>query len=279
LLEKTIESVLKQAFQDFELIVVDDGSTDDTYKVLKRYGERLRSFRQENGGPSAARNFGIQQAQASWISIQDSDDIAAPDHLETLYSFVEKNPQFGVVFANGGYLDDPGAKGKRIIPKNQSKRLAKKGVHLGDLFNKSIFRLQAAFLSKSAFLDIGGLDLDLRICHDLDLALRLFMRYPVAYVDKVVFFYRRHQGNIGRDQKLRLLENIRVIDKLVREFPNAIEVLGRRNINRRKAYRYYRLAKSYWSTGEKSAARDAITQAVLNRPLFLKYHLYRFWWH
>lgn len=278
LLKETIESVLKQTFRDFELIVVDDGSTDDTEQLLRSYGDRLRFFHQENRGPSTARNLGVSLAQASWISIQDSDDICAPNHLETLYRFVEKNPDVGMVFANGAYLDDPGPQGKTIISRAKSKRLAEKGVQLADLFNTSIVRLQAALLSKKAFLAVGGLDEQLRIAMDLDLAFRLFMRFTVAYLDRVVFFYRRHPGNIGRNQELRLLENLQVIEKLLREFPSAGQILGQPHINRRKAYRYYRLAKSRWKAGDAGGAKEALGQAIFLRPFFLKYRFYQLLW-
>ena len=104
------------------------------------------------------------------------------------------------------------------------------------------------------------------------------MRFPVAYLDKVVFFYRRHEGNIGRNQELRLLENIRVIEKLIQEFPSATQILGPKMINRRKAYRYYRLAKTRWRNGAKSAATETLREAILLRPRFLKYRLYRVLW-
>lgn len=178
-----------------------------------------------------------------------------------------------MVFANGAYIDDPG--GKTIIPQEKSRRLAEKGVELQDLFSTSIVRLQAALLSKEALLAVGGLDENLRIAMDLDLAFRFFMRFPVAYIDKVIFFYRRHEGNIGRNQELRLLENLRVMEKLVQEFPSAIQILGRQSINRRRAYRYYRLSKSRWKAGEKDRAREALRQAILLRPFFLKYRLYQ----
>jgi hypothetical protein len=110
---------------------------------------------------------------------------------------------------------------------------------------------------------------------DLDLGFRFFMCSPVAYLDEVVFSYRRHEGNIGRNQELRLLENLRVIEKLVQDFPSAKEILGRERIDRRKAYRYYRLAKSRWKAGEKDGARNALRQAVFLRPFFLKYRLYQ----
>jgi glycosyltransferase involved in cell wall biosynthesis len=258
--------------QDFELIVVDDGSTDDTEKALKSYGDRLRYFHQENRGPSAARNLGVYHARASWISIQDSDDICAPNHLETLFGFAEKNPDCGMIFANGSYLDDPGPKGKTIIRREKSNGWPK-GRGLAT-FSAQYRTSPAALLSKQALLASADWTRHADL-YGSDLGFRFFMRFPVAYLDEVVFFYRRHEGNIGRNQELRLLENLRVIEKLVQDFPSATKILGRKQIDRRKAYRYYRLAKSRWKAGEKDGARNALKQAVFLRPFFLKYRLYQ----
>lgn len=104
------------------------------------------------------------------------------------------------------------------------------------------------------------------------------MRYPVAYLDEVVFFYRKHEGNIGRNQELRLLENIRIMEKLLREFPEAKSLLGERRVACRMAYRYYRLAKGRWKNGDRVGARDALQHAIALRPFALKYHLYRLRW-
>lgn len=113
---------------------------------------------------------------------------------------------------------------------------------------------------------------------DLDISFRLFMRFPVVYLDQVVFFYRRHEGNIGRNQELRLLENLRVIEKLLEAHPNARQILGPKLIDRRRAYRYYRLAKTRRHSGAHSAADDALRQAISLRPQFVKYRLYRLLW-
>ncbi len=277
-LPETIDSVLGQRFRDFEPIVVNDGSTDETQQVLKPYGDRVRYFYQENSGPSAARNLGVRHARGEWIAIQDSDDLSAPEHLESLFAFAEKNPDCGMVFANGAYLGGPEHNRATIIPKDKSRRLARQGVRLLDLFEKSIVRLQAALLSKTCLETIGGHDESLRICMDLDLAFRIFMRYPVAYLDQVVFLYRKHEGNIGRNQDLRLLENIRVIEKLVREFPQAGEELGTRRIAQRTAYRYYRLAKGRWKAGDRDGAREAIRKAASLCPFSFKYKLYQLRW-
>ena len=278
LLPETIESVLQQGFRGYEVIVVDDGSTDETRNILTSFGDRLRYIYQENRGPAAARNLGVRHARAPWIAIQDSDDLCTPEHLKTLHGYVDEHPNCGMVFANGGYVGGRAYSRETIVPLRKSQRLARDGVQLIDLFDKSIVRLQAALVSKSCYEAIGGHDESLRISMDLDLALRLYARYPVAYLDKVVFYYRRHQGNIGHNQELRLLENIRVIEKLLHDFPQAEELLGQGRVARRLAYRYYRLGKGRWSAGHKQEAIEALEQAIALCPFALKYRLYQLQW-
>ena len=277
-LAETIDSVLSQSFQKFELIVVDDGSTDETRRVVAPYGSRVRYLYQENRGPSAARNLGARNASAGWISIQDSDDLCLPNHLETLYGYANKHPESGMVFANGSYLGGPAHDRETIIPAAKSRRLAEQGVRLEDLFDKSIVRLQAALISKRCYDDVGGHDESLRISMDLDLTFRLISRYPVAYLDEVVFSYRRHLGNISGNQELRLLENIRVIEKLLGQNGEAEELLGKRRVAARLAYRYYRLAKGRWKTGERDKSREALREAIRLRPFYPKYRLYQMKW-
>src|SRR5215510_6516895 len=101
-LPATIASILNQSFQDFELIVVDDGSTDDTRAVLAAYGSRLQYFYQSNAGAAAARNLGARHAKAAWLAFQDSDDLSLPNHLASLYARAIKLTG-GMVFADGEY--------------------------------------------------------------------------------------------------------------------------------------------------------------------------------
>ena len=279
LLCATIDSILQQRFQDYELIVVDDVSTDNTRMALEGFfGSRLRYLYQQNRGPSAARNLGVRHAQGRWISIQDSDDLCAPNHLECLHGYARDHSECGMVFAHGGYLGGPEHERDTIIPAAKSRRLAVQGVQLADVFAKSMVRLQAALISKAVYDAVGGHDESLRICMDLDLAFRLFMNFPVSYLDDVVFFYRRHEGNSGRNEELRLTENIRVIEKLLAQYKTARALLGDKRVAARLAYRYYRLAKGRHKHGRHKEAQDAIRQASLLRPMKLKYQFYRFQW-
>jgi glycosyltransferase involved in cell wall biosynthesis len=277
-LPETIDSILRQSFQDYELLVVDDGSTDDTQRSLKPYETRLRYLYQENRGPSAARNLGVRYAKADWISIQDSDDLCTPNHLRILSDYVKDHSKCGMVFANGDYLGGREHNRETIIPGDKSRQLAKRGVELNDFFEKSILRLQAALISRKAYDALGGHDESLRICMDLDLGFRLLMNFPIAYLDDVVFSYRKHEGNIGRNEELRLTENIRVIEKLLQQYPSARTQLGNDAVSRRLAYRYYRLAKGRWRRNERHQAREALQRAISLRPGAFKYRLYQWQW-
>jgi hypothetical protein len=113
---------------------------------------------------------------------------------------------------------------------------------------------------------------------DLDLSFRLLMNFPIAYIDEVLFFYRKHDGNIGRNEELRLTENIRVIEKLLRDYPHANNMISRRRIARRLAYRYYRLAKGRWKRRQHADARQALLQAVALCPVNVKYRLFQMLW-
>ena len=277
-LPETIDSILSQRFQNFELIVIDDGSTDETQRVLVPYASRIKYLYQQNRGPSAARNFGMRNARAEWIAFQDSDDLCLPNHLLTLHGYVRNHPDCGMVFANGSYLGGPEHNRETIIPEAKSRRLMARGVQLEDLFDKSIVRLQAALMSKRCYQEVGGHDESLRISMDLDLAFRIFSRYPIAYIDEVVFSYRKHSGNISANQELRLIENIRVIEKLLEYNGNAEAMLGTGRVRSRLAYRYYRLAKGRWKQGDKVQAREALTKAIRLRPWFPKYRLCQIRW-
>jgi glycosyltransferase involved in cell wall biosynthesis len=108
-LERSIHAVLSQTFSDFELIVVDDCSTDDTLQLLSRFRDRLRFFStaQNSGDPARPRNTGMQHASGAWICFCDSDDVFEPDHLERLYSHIIKmRPGNAIITTNAWIMID-----------------------------------------------------------------------------------------------------------------------------------------------------------------------------
>ena len=244
----------------------------------ERMALRFNIFIRIIEGRRRPRNFGVSQAKAEWISIQDSDDLSLPNHLETLSAYVRGRPEIAMVFANRTYLEGPVHNRKNIIPPAKSRRQAQAGVGLEDLFDKSIVRLQAGLIAKNVMKQLAAMMKAfgfpwISIC---PFVCGRAIRWPT--LTRWSFPIRKHAGNISADQERRLLENFRVIEKLLREYPKAEQLLGKGRIVSRLAYRYYRLAKTRLKHGKRPEARAALNAAVRLSLFNPKYRVYQLQW-
>ncbi len=175
---KAVESVLKQTLLPDEIIVVDDGSTDDTPDALGRFGNSIRLARQENRGVSAARNAGIRAGGGEWLAFLDSDDLWLPGKLEAQAAAIEdpSNSDHKVIYTNERWI-------KNGRQKNQGKRHRK---HSGRIYEKClslcIISPSSVMVHRSVFKTVGFFDEDLPACEDYDMWLRVCARYPVLCV-------------------------------------------------------------------------------------------------
>jgi len=277
-IRESLDSVLAQDFSAFEVIVVDDGSTDGTEKEVRLYQDRIRYIRQENRGAGVARNVGIRNARGAYIAFMDSDDLSRPNHLKNLYSFLDRNSEFAMVVGNGGYLGGKYRNRSAIIAPKRVKRLEERGVTVKDLFDGRVVRLQGTMTRKSVFEEIGLLDEWFRLSYDLDIALRIIKDHQIGFINEEVYLWRQHGDNISSNDELRSRENLRALEKLAADFPEGVEQIGKRAFFGLCAHRYYRLAKALASKGDMKGAREAIGEAVALRPLIPKYRLYWLRW-
>ena len=127
-LKNAIDSVLAQTFQEFELIVVDDGSTDETPKLISSYGNKLRVITQANQGPSAARNRGIEAAKGKWIAFLDSDDVWKLDKLEKQVQFIKDHPETKICQTEETWIRNE----KRVNPRKKHE------MHSGWIYEKCL---------------------------------------------------------------------------------------------------------------------------------------------
>ncbi|MGD9162138.1 MAG: glycosyltransferase family A protein [Desulfobacteraceae bacterium] len=176
---RAVSSVLDQTYTDFEVIIVDDASTDDTIERLNEFGDRIQVIKHpENKGVSAARNSGIKKSKGKYIALLDSDDYWMPEKLRIQTDFFNKNPDAVISQAREFWI----RKGKRVNP-------AKK--HLkpsGDIFIPS---LKLCLVSPSAVMfrrllldEVGMFDEDFPVCEDYDLWLRISYKYPVHLIEQ-----------------------------------------------------------------------------------------------
>jgi glycosyltransferase involved in cell wall biosynthesis len=193
LLGDAIDSVLSQTFVDFELIIVDDGSTDETLVELVKYDSRLQVISQINRGVSAARNRGVFAARAPYIAFLDSDDLWLPHKLQEQTSFVLAHTEVGICQTNEIWVRN----GRRVNPKVKHTKPS------GDIFRRSLelclVSPSAVMMKKTLFKELGGFDESLPVCEDYDLWLRIAADYEVPLLDSALVIKRGgHADQLSR---------------------------------------------------------------------------------
>ncbi len=193
ILKEAIDSVLKQRFADFELIVIDDGSTDATGRILEGYGTRIKACFQPHRGVSAARNTGIRKASGRYLAFLDSDDLWLPEKLTAQVDYFSSNPTVPACQTDEIWI----RKGVRVNPKKIHLKSPEK------LFERSLERClvsPSAVMLRRWLLDAVGLfDESLPACEDYDLWLRVSCRFPVALIPKALVVKRGgHADQISR---------------------------------------------------------------------------------
>jgi glycosyltransferase involved in cell wall biosynthesis len=190
---EAVESVLAQHDPDFELIVVDDGSTDGTDVALAPFGHRLRYVRQDNRGVSAARNAGVRSARGEWIAFLDSDDLWQPGKLTAQLAYIAAHPRTQMCQTGEVWIRN----GVRVNPCRHHRKPD------GDVFLPSLRRClvspSAVMLRRELFEAAAGFDESLPACEDYDLWLRLTQTTPVALIDRPLVIKRGgHADQLSR---------------------------------------------------------------------------------
>ena len=183
-LAEAIDSVLSQEFSDYELIVVDDGSTDNTREVLGSYGRDITVLQQANRGVSAARNRGIAASQAPLVAFLDSDDLWLPPKLGRQVEFFKNNPEALICQTEEHWVRN----GKRVNPKRRHQKIS--GMIFVPSLALCLVSPSAVMIRKTLFDAVGPFDESLPACEDYDLWLRVSCRYPVFLIDEPLIVKR-----------------------------------------------------------------------------------------
>ena len=221
-ISQAIESVLDQTFTDRELIVVDDGSTDDTASLVMKYGEKLRYIYQKNQGLSSARNTGIVKAEGEYIGFLDADDYWDREKLRHQVALLDSSPDTGVVYTALKVVD----KDNREIEERGC--LVRGRVFFSLLTENCVVgSCSSALIRRECFEKAGTFDEMLSASEDWDLWLRIAPYYLFDFVDLPLTFYRIHEGNMHKDLVLMEKNVFHVIDKLFKREALNQEVVRR----------------------------------------------------
>ncbi len=219
LVSQAIESVLTQTYTDYEIIVVNDGSPDNTKQVLASFGDQITAIHQENLGVAAARNAGIMAASGRYIAFVDDDDVWLPNKLEKQIACLESNPKIGLVYSDmfcfndQGFLPDTWAKAYSILPFEPD----------WSLFVRNCIPTPSVVVVRRECLEaVGGFDETLMCSEDYDLWLRISEKFFVYFLNLPLTNYRISANSLSsrENQELIAINLLRVQEKAYKRNTN-----------------------------------------------------------
>jgi glycosyltransferase involved in cell wall biosynthesis len=221
-LVEAIESVINQNYQNYELLIVDDGSTDHTRKQCRRFLDdpKVRYLHQENKGLAGARNTGIQASSGEFICFLDDDDVWKPDKLQRQIDFIEAKlsriDTWGLIFT---WLELIDSRGKVISFRGNR---AEGRIYKKLVLENIIEAPSSVLVRRGVFEHTGLFDESLPSCEDWDMWLRISQKYLVFPVKEYLVKYREHQNTMSADSDRMLSSAMMVLDKVLRETPEEI---------------------------------------------------------
>ena len=210
IIKEAIDSVLAQDYTEFELIVVDDGSTDHTSDVLDSYGDVIKVFSQKNKGVSAARNRGIEEASGTFIAFLDSDDLWLSQKLSVQIEFFNQTPDALICQTEEVWIRN----GLRVNPKKRHQKPS--GIIFKPSLELCLVSPSAVMIRRSLFDWVGEFDETLPACEDYDLWLRISCRFPVHLIDTPLIVKRGgHDDQLSKGAGLDKFR-IKAIEKIIK---------------------------------------------------------------
>lgn len=215
-LKEAIRSVLEQTYQDFEIVVVDDGSTDNTRETVTQFANpKIRYTYQKNSGLCIAYNTGIRNSRGRLIAFLDDDDLWLPQKLELQLKALESSPQAGLVYSdiyNFGYHHPS-------IPETHFQRLQwppPRGKVLDKLIERCFPQTSTLLIKREVFDQVGLFDVNLPNCQDYDMLFRIAAKFDFEVVNQPLAKYRIHPTQISKNSESVLFCHIYFLNKAIR---------------------------------------------------------------
>lgn len=225
---KTIESVQQQTFQDFELIVINDGSTDRTLELVQSIKDRrLKIFSYENGGLPTARNRGLSHATGEFITFIDADDLWTPDKLEAQLAALQQHPEAGVAYSWTYFMYE---KGETFSFHPCPPTSFEGNVYDKLLISDFIRSGSNVLLRKQAIASVGGFDPALKSCEDWDCWLRLAAKWTFVVVPKYQILYRQASGAMSSKVETMKEAALIAMEKAYRAAPPELQYLKKQTL-------------------------------------------------
>ena len=250
---ETVDSILAQTYTDYELLVVDDGSTDHTSTALQVYGNRIQYLYKDNGGACSARNLGIRLSKGEFVACLDCDDLWLPEKLTQSVAKLEENPSAAFVYT-GCYLIDSGGEVtgwvRNLCDPTETPYLS--------MLGNGAIPAPTVLIRRDCLEDVGLFDESIFIPADKDLWLRLARKYPICRVDQILSKYRLASNFTLKNIALSLDEYLYVLEKQFDDNPE----LSDRSKDHYRQQTLYVHAMMYRKMGDVKNARQLLWRAM-----------------
>lgn len=269
-IKKTLDSVLTQSFDSFKLYCVNDGSTDQTGKILDKMAllhKNMQVIHQKNSGQTKAKNHALKIVQGEYIAFCDSDDLWDKDKLMYQYAYMDKNRDVGLCYTDGYYIDEKDNQHGLIGYNKQLQGSCLRHLLLGNAIVASSVMLRAKLLKK-----VGVFDEKLTACENWELWTRIASVSKLGILEKPLISYRRHANNMSHNLERMRKNRLYVVAKNAKIYKNKIP--NHRNLSKEAFYRAYQFfGENYLWKMQLKSARLNFRQALKYKPFDLKTYL------
>ncbi len=258
---EAIDSVLRQTYNHYEIIIINDGSTDGTEETILRLDSALITLiNQPNKGVASARNTGIQQARGEFIAFLDSDDIWQNDTLTLQYEHLEKDQDIGLVYGDMELFDSTGILSENWLVEAGWPR--PEGFIFKDLLFKCLFQTSTVMVRREVLDDVGLFDDSLLLGEDYDLWLRIAAKYKIGYIPKVITKYRRNAQSLTSSNTSPIPLEITVAEKALEREPEQAAKISRQIIRKGFSTRYFEEGYSAFVDGKYDIAKYRLLKSL-----------------
>ena len=211
-LRESLDSVLAQTYRDFEVLIIDDGSTDGTWDLIQSYGDRVRGVHKHNGGVASALNRGIQEARGRWIAWLSHDDIFLPDKLFKQVQFLRNNPQFKACYTGFYIINEHGEIIGEYKPAWYPREMATRMLFCSTYINGS-----STLIERACFDTVGLFNEKLKATQDIEMWLRLVQHYEFGRVNEPLLKWRSHPTQGSRMLEAQKAEEYATFTRIFQE--------------------------------------------------------------
>ncbi|MBD2167457.1 glycosyltransferase [Calothrix membranacea FACHB-236] len=264
-IKKTIESVLQQTFTDFEVIIINDGSSDSTLEIVQKINDsRITVYSFDNAGANVSRNRGLYYAKGEFVSFLDADDMWSLDKLESQLKLLQIHPESSVAYSWTNYIDD-----KSQFLRRGSYIVATGNVYPNILLVNFLENGSNPLIRKQALNVIGGFDESLGACQDWDIYLRLATNYQFVCVSSPQILYRVTPSSLSSN--VMQLENacLTVIEKAFNQAPSYLQYLKRHSLSNIYKYLLYKALEGTPKRSKTIIAAKFLCKVISYDPLLI----------